>query len=82
MHNRGMRRQALSLALGWMLGGWVAGSAQAQTTPSAASRLADPALYRAPEELRLLNERLAALDKEIAQVMLRWEELERRSAGA
>jgi hypothetical protein len=31
--------------------------------------------------LRLLNERLAVLDKEIAQAMSRWEELERRSAG-
>ena len=47
------------------------------------ARLADPALYRGePEELRKLNERLAALDKEIAQAMLRWEELEARSAGA
>jgi ATP-binding cassette subfamily F protein uup len=45
------------------------------------ARLADPALYRTPEELRLLNERLAVLDKEIAQAMSRWEELERRSAG-
>ena len=47
------------------------------------ARLADPALYRGePEELRKLNERLAALDKEIAQAMLRWEELEARSTGA
>jgi ATP-binding cassette subfamily F protein uup len=46
------------------------------------ARLADPALYRGePEALRKLNERLAALDKEIAQAMLRWEELEARSAG-
>ena len=30
----------------------------------------------------LVDERLAALDKEIAQAMLRWEELEARSAGA
>jgi len=64
MHNRGMRRQALSLALGWMLGGWVAGSAQAQTTPSAASRLADPALARCVtanrEQLTELNQALTA----------------------
>ena len=45
--------------------------------------MADPALYRGePEALRKLNERLAALDKEIAQAMLRWEELEARSVGA
>jgi hypothetical protein len=59
-----MRRQALSLALGWMLGGWVAGSAQAQTTPSAASRLADPALARCVtanrEQLTELNQALTA----------------------
>jgi flagellar motility protein MotE (MotC chaperone) len=35
-----------------------------------------------PEELRKLNERLAALDKEIAQAMVRWEELEARSGSA
>ncbi len=47
------------------------------------ARLADPAMYRGePEALRMLNERLAALDKEIAQAMQRWEELEARSAGA
>jgi ATP-binding cassette subfamily F protein uup len=46
------------------------------------ARLADPALYRgAPEEVRTLRERLAALDGEIAKAMLRWEELESRSAG-
>jgi ATP-binding cassette subfamily F protein uup len=44
------------------------------------ARLADPALYRgAPEEVRTLRERLAALDEEIAQAMLRWEELESRA---
>jgi ATP-binding cassette subfamily F protein uup len=47
------------------------------------ARLADPALYRGdPEELRTMKARLAALDEEIAQAMLRWEELESRSAGA
>ncbi|MDT3736095.1 MAG: ATP-binding cassette domain-containing protein [Denitratisoma sp.] len=46
-------------------------------------RLADPALYRgAPEEARALRERLAVLDEEITQAMLRWEELESRSAAA
>ena len=47
------------------------------------ARLADPALYRdAPEEVRALNERLAALEAEITQAMQRWEKLEARSAGA
>ena len=47
------------------------------------ARLADPALYRgAAEEVRALRRRLAALDGEIAGAMLRWEELESRSAAA
>ncbi|MBM3391554.1 MAG: ATP-binding cassette domain-containing protein [Betaproteobacteria bacterium] len=47
------------------------------------ARLADPALYRGtPEEARSLNERLSALDVEIAQAMRRWEELESRFSGA
>jgi ATP-binding cassette subfamily F protein uup len=46
------------------------------------ARLADPALYRgASEGVRTLREQLAALDEEIAQAMLRWEELESRSAA-
>lgn len=45
------------------------------------ARLVDPALYRgAPEEVRSLRERLAALDLEITQAMQRWEELESRAA--
>jgi len=45
------------------------------------ARLADPALYRqAAEEARLLKERLATLDAEIAQAMARWETLETRAA--
>jgi ATP-binding cassette subfamily F protein uup len=52
-----------------------------QTALSA--RLADPALYRGgAEEVRVLRMRLAALDGEIARAMLRWEELESRSAAA
>ncbi len=47
------------------------------------ARLADPALYRGePEEVRRLNERLAALDDELVQAMLRWEELESRAGGS
>ena len=46
------------------------------------ARLADPALYRgSPEELPALKVRLAALDREIAQAMQRWEELEARASG-
>ena len=46
------------------------------------ARLADPALYRsAPEEVRVLNERMVELEAGIAQAMQRWEELEARSAG-
>ena len=46
------------------------------------ARLADPALYRgSPEELPALKARLAALDRDIAQAMQRWEELEARASG-
>ena len=46
-------------------------------------RLADPALYRdEPGAVRALKERLAALEGEIGQAMVRWEELETRSAAA
>lgn len=61
MHKRGWRRQALSLALGWMLVACAAGAAQAQ---SASSRLADPALARCitanREQLAELNQALTA----------------------
>ncbi|MGB0127754.1 MAG: ATP-binding cassette domain-containing protein [Rhodocyclaceae bacterium] len=44
-----------------------------------AARLADPATYReAPATLAQLNEKLAALAKEIETAMERWEELEAR----
>jgi len=46
------------------------------------ARLADPSLYRgAPEEVRALRERLAALDGIVDEAMRRWEELESRSTG-
>ena len=40
-------------------------------------RLADPALYRdQPQEARRLNQRYAAIERELTSVLTRWEELE------
>jgi len=44
-------------------------------------KLADPVIYRdSPQEAARLAARLAELEKEIAQAMARWEELEQRAA--
>ena len=44
---------------------------------SSAMRLADPALYRDhPQEVQSLNQRYAAIDRELASFLVRWEELE------
>ncbi|NTV09466.1 MAG: ATP-binding cassette domain-containing protein [Zoogloea sp.] len=46
------------------------------------ARLGDPAVYRdAPDEVPRLNARLKELEGEMEAAMLRWEELESRSAG-
>jgi ATP-binding cassette subfamily F protein uup len=46
-------------------------------------RLADPALYRdQPQEARRLNQRYAAIERELSSVLTRWEELEAARARA
>ena len=60
------------------LPGRIEGLEAEQTAISA--RLSDAALYRsAPEEGRLLAERLRSLEAELAAAMLRWEKLEARA---
>ncbi|MDD5177312.1 MAG: ATP-binding cassette domain-containing protein [Sterolibacterium sp.] len=45
-----------------------------------AARLAEPAIYRdAPEESKRLQARAVMLDAELQQMLLRWEELEKRA---
>ena len=63
------------------------GRIQALETEQAqiSARLADPALYnRAPDEIKLLQKRFAAIDGELTACLSRWEELEamRDPAGA
>jgi ABC transport system ATP-binding/permease protein len=46
-------------------------------------RLADPALYRdQPQEVQRLNQRYAAIDRELTSFLARWEELEAAQARA
>jgi ATP-binding cassette subfamily F protein uup len=46
-------------------------------------RLADPALYRdQPQEVQRLNQRYAAIDRELTSFLVRWEELEAAQARA
>jgi ATP-binding cassette subfamily F protein uup len=46
-------------------------------------RLADPALYRdRPQEVPRLNQRYAAIDRELTSLLARWEELEAAQARA
>jgi ATP-binding cassette subfamily F protein uup len=48
-----------------------------------AGRLADPALYRdRPREVKPLQARHAAIEKELTQFLARWEELEGKKPGA